>query len=113
MSLVVIVARIRSCNYNVHMNSLRIEWDSRKASSNLKKHGISFEEAKSVFYDEHAKLIDDPDHSIDEERFILLGHSFSLRLIMVCYCYRDADKVIRIISARKATAQETKYYKQR
>ena len=53
------------------MNLLRIEWDSRKASSNLKKHGISFEEAKSVFYDEHAKLIDDPDHSTDEERFIL------------------------------------------
>jgi uncharacterized protein len=113
LSLAVIVARIRSCNYNVHMNSLRIEWDSRKASSNLKKHGISFEEAKSVFYDEHAKLIDDPDHSTHEERFILLGHSFSLRLIMVCHCYRDADNVIRIISARKATAQETKYYKQR
>ena len=113
LSLAGIVASIWGCTYNVHMNSLRIEWDSRKASSNLKKHGISFEEAKSVFYDEHAKLIDDPDHSIDEERFILLGHSFSLRLIMVCHCYRDADNVIRIISARKATAQETKYYKQR
>jgi uncharacterized DUF497 family protein len=96
------------------MKLLRFEWDARKASSNLiKKHGISFEEAKSVFYDENAKLIDDPDHSADEERFILLGHSFSLRLIMVCHCYRDADNVIRIISARKATAQETKYYKQR
>ena len=113
LSLAGIVASIRGCTYNVHMNSLRIEWDSRKASSNLKKHGISFEEAKSVFYDEHAKLIDDPDHSTHEERFILLGHSFSLRLIMVCHCYRDADNVIRIISARKATAQETKYYKQR
>jgi len=111
--LEVLVAPIRSCTYNVHMNLLRFEWDTRKASSNLKKHGISFEEAKSVFYDENAKLIDDPDHSADEERFILLGHSFSLRLIMVCHCYRDADNVIRIISARKVTAQETKYYKER
>ena len=95
------------------MNSLRFEWDSRKASANLKKHGISFEEAKSAFYDEHAKLIDDPDHSVDEERFILLGLSFSLRLVVVCHCYRSHDEAIRIISARKATAHETKSYKQR
>ena len=70
------------------MNSLRFEWDARKATANLKKHGISFEEAKSAFYDEQAKLIDDPDHSADEERFILLGLSFSLRLVVVCHCYR-------------------------
>ena len=95
------------------MNSLRFEWDSRKASANLKKHGISFDEAQSAFYDEHAKLIDDPDHSVDEERFILLGLSFSLRLVVVCHCYRSDDEVIRIISARKATAYETKSYKQR
>ena len=95
------------------MNSLRFEWDARKASTNLKKHGISFEEAKSAFYDEHAKLIDDPDHSADEERFILLGLSFSLRLVVVCHCHRGADDVVRIISARKATTHETKSYKQR
>lgn len=95
------------------MNSLRIEWDPRKAAANLRKHGVSFEEAKSAFHDENAKLIDDPDHSSDEERFILLGLSFSLRLIVVCHCYRGNDEVIRIISARKATARETKSYKER
>ncbi|MBM3336661.1 MAG: BrnT family toxin [Betaproteobacteria bacterium] len=95
------------------MNSLQFEWDSRKALANIKKHGISFEGARSAFYDEQAKLIDDPDHSVDEERFILLGLSFSLRLIVVCHCYRGDDGVIRIISARKATTHETKSYKQR
>ena len=95
------------------MNSLRFEWDSRKALANIKKHGISFEEARSAFYDEQAKLIEDPDHSVDKERFILLGLSFSLRLIVVCHCYRGDDGVIRIISARKATTHETKSYKQR
>jgi len=93
------------------MNSLRFEWDARKASTNLKKHGISFEEAKSAFYDEHAKLIDDPDHSADKERFILLSLSFSLRLVVVYHCYRGADDIARIISARKATTHETKSYK--
>lgn len=107
------LAQTPSCTYNVHMNQLRFEWDTRKASTNLKKHGISFEEAKSAFYDEHAKLIDDPDHSVDEERFILLGLSFSLRLVVVCHCYRFDGGVIRIISARKATAHETKHYKKR
>ena len=101
------------CTYNVHMNSLQFEREARKATGNLKKQGISFEEAKSAFYDEQAKLIDDPDHSADEERFILLGLSFSLRLVVVCHCYRSAGDVIRIISARKATPYETKSYKQR
>lgn len=96
--------------YNVHMTSLRFEWELKKASANLKKHGVSFEEAKSVFYDERAKLISDPDHSEDEDRFILLGVSHSLRVILVCHCYRSAGNVIRIISARKATAKETKAY---
>ena len=99
--------------YNVHMNLLRFEWDTRKASINLKKHGISFEEAKSAFYDEHAQLIDDPDHSTTEERFILLGLSFSLRMLVVCHCCRTDDNVIRIVSARKATTRETKSYNQR
>jgi len=96
--------------YNVHMISHQFEWEPRKASANLKKHGVSFEEAKSVFYDENAKLIEDPDHSEDEERFILLGLSHSLRVILVCHCHRSEGNVIRIISARKATPNESKVY---
>ena len=92
------------------MSALRLEWDERKAEVNAKKHGVSFEEARSAFFDERARLIDDPDHSEDEERFILLGLSSSLRLLLVCHCYRTAGNVIRIISARKATAQESKSY---
>ena len=97
--------------YNVHMSSLKFEWEPRNASANLKKHGVSFEEAKSVFYDESARLISDPDHSDDEDRFILLGVSYSLRVILVCHCYRSKGNIIRIISARKATSQESKVYK--
>ncbi|MDH3209030.1 MAG: BrnT family toxin [Burkholderiaceae bacterium] len=92
------------------MSALRFEWDARKASANAKKHGVTFEEARSVFFDERARLIDDPDHSEDEERFILLGLSSSLRLLLVCHCYRSHGNVIRIISARKATAKESKSY---
>jgi uncharacterized DUF497 family protein len=92
------------------MISLRFEWEPRKASANLKKNGVSFEEAKSVFYDEIAKLISDPDHSEDEERFILLGLSHSLRMILVCHCYLSEGNVVRIISARKATPKESKAY---
>lgn len=92
------------------MNSVRFEWDERKATANAKKHGVSFAEARSVFFDERARLIDDPDHSDDEARFILLGLSSSLRVLLVCHCYRSAGKVIRIISARKATARESKSY---
>lgn len=98
------------CMYNVHMTSLRFEWEARKASANLKKHGVSFEEAKSVFSDEGAKLISDPDHSEDEDRFILLGVSHALRIILVCHCYRSEGNTIRIISARKATPKESKAY---
>ena len=96
--------------YNVHMISLQFEWEPRKASANLKKHGVSLEEAKSVFYDESAKLISDPDHSEDEEKFILLGLSHSLRVLLVCHCYRSEGNVVRIISARKATPKESKAY---
>jgi uncharacterized DUF497 family protein len=92
------------------MGILRFEWDDRKAAANLKKHGVSFEEARSVFHDERAKLIDDPDHSEDEDRFILLGLSSLRRVLVVCHCYRRDDGVIRIISARKATAKEAKNY---
>ena len=92
------------------MVGLRFEWDERKAGDNAKKHGVSFEEARSVFFDERARLIDDPEHSEDEDRFILLGLSSSLRLLIVCHCYRSAGNVIRIVSARKATARESKSY---
>ena len=92
------------------MSSLIFEWDARKSAANAKKHGVSFEEAKSVFVDERAKLIDDPDHSDDEDRFVLLGLSGALRLLLVCHCYRSDGNVIRIISARKASAKESKSY---
>ncbi len=92
------------------MSTLQFEWDGRKAAANFKKHGVRFEEAKSVFVDERAKLIDDPDHSEDEGRFVLLGLSSALRLLLVCHCYRSEGNVIRIISARKAVARESKYY---
>lgn len=92
------------------MSTLRFEWDAHKATANLKKHGVSFDEAKSVFQDERAKLIDDPDHSADEDRFVLLGLSRTLRLLVVCHCYRSEGNTIRIISARKASAREAKAY---
>ncbi len=92
------------------MSTLRFEWDDRKAAINAKKHGVTFDEARSVFVDERAKLIDDPDHSEDEDRFVLLGLSSALRLLLVCHCYRSEGGVIRIISARKATARESKSY---
>ncbi len=91
--------------------AIRFEWDSRKASANLRKHGVSFEEAKSVFFDDQARLIDDPDHSEDEDRFVLLGLSQNLRLLLVCHCYRTDGEVIRIISARKATRSEGRFYR--
>ncbi len=89
------------------MSSLRFEWDERKAVANAKKHGVTFDEAKSVFADERAKLIDDPDLSDDEERFVLLGFSSALRMLVVCHCYRSEGIVIRNISARKANAKES------
>lgn len=92
------------------MSALHFEWDERKATANVKKHGVSFEEAKSAFYDERAKLIDDPDPSGEEDRFVLLGLSSVLRLLVVCHCYRGDGGVIRIISARKAAAKEMKSY---
>ena len=93
------------------MSTLRFEWDDRKAAANEKKHGVKFEEAKSVFVDERAKLIDDPDHSETEGRFVLLGLSSAIRLLLVCHCYRGEGNVIRIISARKATAKESINYR--
>jgi len=92
------------------MKSIRFEWDDTKATINQKKHGISFEDAETVFSDENALLIADPDHSSEEDRFIILGLSEYLQLLVVCHCYRESDEVIRIISARKATKNETKQY---
>ena len=92
------------------MSTLRFEWDAAKAATNVKKHGVSFEDAQSVFADERARLIDDPVHSDGEDRFLLLGLCSSLRLLVVCHCYRSEEGVIRIISARKATKGERLYY---
>ena len=96
--------------YNVHMNDLRFEWDEAKSRRNVRKHGVSFEEAQTVFLDDNAIRFYDPDHSRDEDRFILLGMSFKLRILVVCHCYKENDSLIRIISARKATRQETTQY---
>jgi uncharacterized DUF497 family protein len=90
--------------------SLTFEWDPRKAAANLRRHGVSFEDAQSIFSDERARLIDDPDHSADEDRFLLLGLSSSLRLLVVAHCYREGGSTVRIISARKATREEQRFY---
>lgn len=92
------------------MGNLTFEWDLSKASSNIKKHGITFEEAQSVFYDFHARLIPDPDSSFGEERFIILGQSADFKTLVVCHCYREPDDRIRIISARRADKHERKQY---
>ncbi len=92
------------------MGNIEFAWDRRKARSNLVKHGVSFEEAQSVFLDEDARLMDDPDHSDDEGRFLLLGYTFQARCLIVSHCYRESDSVIRLISARRATAREERVY---
>ncbi|MBS0421952.1 MAG: BrnT family toxin [Proteobacteria bacterium] len=92
------------------MSSFRFEWDERKAAANERKHGISFAEAKTAFLDENARVIADPEHSDDEERFVLLGLSISVRVLVVCHCYRKDGEVIRIISARKADRDEIEQY---
>ena len=92
---------------------MRFEWDAEKASINQKKHGVTFEEAQTVFGDYDALRIFDPDHSEDEDRFILLGMSAGLRILVVCHCYRENDEKIRIISARKATKKESAAYERR
>ena len=86
------------------------EWDENKNIANIKKHGIGFAEACSAFYDDKAILFDDPDHSKDEERFLLIGMSISTGVLTVSHCYRSKGEVIRIISARKATKSEANYY---
>jgi uncharacterized DUF497 family protein len=93
------------------MSEIKFAWDATKAAENIKNHGVSFEEAQTVFYDNFATEFYDDKHSEWEDRFLLLGLSANLRLVMVCHCYREGESVIRIISARKATAKESKYYR--
>jgi uncharacterized protein len=95
------------------MAGLRFDWDAAKARVNLRKHGVSFEEARTVFFDEHALFLDDPEHLEDEERFLLLGLSIRLRTLVVCQCLRDQEDRIRIISARRANRNEQAEYKRR
>ena len=97
------------CIYTV---GVRFEWDEKKNAFNQRKHGVSFEEAQTAFADEQALVIADPDHSADEDRFILLGVSAS-RVLVVCHCYREIDEVVRIFSARPANRQERKAYTER
>ncbi len=96
--------------YIVNMKDIRFEWDRAKGVLNRRKHGVSFEEAQTVLYDENAIEFFDPDHSEREDRFIMLGLSFKLRLLVVCHRVKEAQSVIRIISARRATRREAKYY---
>lgn len=93
------------------MDKLQFEWDEQKAIANQQKHNVSFEEAKSVFYDRNACLIYDPEHSVHEDRYILLGVSNSMRLLVVCHLYQENDELVRIISARLANKQERQQYR--
>jgi uncharacterized DUF497 family protein len=92
------------------MHEMRFEWDAAKNRENRRKHSVSFEEAETVFLDENALRFYDPDHSADEDRFLMLGISFRLRVLVVCHCHRASDTIIRIISARKADKQEEADY---
>ena len=93
------------------MKDVCFEWNVAKSKANIRKHGISFEEAKSVFFDEYALLIADPDHSETEDRFVLLGLSARLRLLLVCHCFEVDDNLIRVISCRKANRKEMSLYR--
>lgn len=95
------------------MAELRFDWDERKNAANRRKHGACFEEAKTAFSDENALLLDDPDHSTEEDRFILLGLSSALRVLVACHTYRQGDDVIPLISARKANRDERAQYVRR
>ena len=92
------------------MKQLEFEWDKKKEKTNAKKHGVSFDEARTVFYDEQAIQFFDPEHSDEEDRFILLGTSFKLKTLVVCHCFREDETKIRIISARKADSEEEQVY---
>ena len=100
-------------SYTSRVRDLRFEWDEAKNAANQRKHGVSFEEARSVFFDERALLIEDPDEVSAEDRFVLLGMSDAVRMLLVCHCYREREVVIRIISARKASRAERADYERR
>ena len=89
---------------------IRFVWNTKKDEINQKKHRVSFQEAQTVFLDDTAQMIYDPDHSKSEDRFLLLGMSMRLRILVVCHCYKENDEIIRIISARKATKKEEQQY---
>ena len=95
------------------MADLQFDWDERKNASNKRKHGVSFEEARTVFTDDEALLLADDEHSEAEDRFVLLGLSSMLQILIVCHCYRQNRDIIRIISARKADARERAQYRER
>jgi uncharacterized protein len=92
------------------MSLLHVEWDEKKNAANRRKHGVSFEEARTAFLDDNARVIPDPDHSEGEDRFVLIGLSISLRVLVVCHCYRQTEEIVRIISARRADQNEIKQY---
>ena len=94
------------------MEELKFTWDKRKESTNIKKHKVSFEEAKTVFSDEFSRLIHDSEHSLEEDRFVLLGFSRQSKMLVVCHCYKESEDIIRIISARKADKLERKQYEE-
>lgn len=101
-----------SYTYNINMESIQFEWDSMKNETNKKKHGISFETAVEVFLDDNAILFDDPDHSVGEERFLIIGSIKTMKICIVSHCYRGNDNRIRIISARPATkSEQSRYYR--
>jgi uncharacterized DUF497 family protein len=98
------------CIYIKNVAYIHFVWDEVKNQQNIRKHGISFEEARSAFFDENARVAHDPEHSDSEDRFVLLGIGRRLRLLLVCHCYREGEDQIRIISARKATKKESGQY---
>ena len=93
------------------MNELRFTWDPVKAEENRRKHGVSFEEARTIFYDDYATEFYDDEHSEWEDRFLMLGLSTEMRLLLVCHCFRESESVIRLISAREATKKEAGLYR--
>ena len=95
------------------MAEIKFAWDESKNRLNKRKHGVSFEEAKTVFCDENAVEFPDPDHSEREDRFLMLGVSYRLRVLIVCHCFREGDSTIRIVSARKGTKKEIERYEER
>ena len=105
------IAIPQAYNYNILMENIQFEWDENKNQINKIKHGIGFEEAATVFYDDDAIMFDDPEHSMEEERFLILGITKHENLCIVSHCYRDNDNIIRIISARKATKNEKQVYR--